>query len=87
MLLHPVTIDPNQRSLTSNDAWTLTGNITDVLDVAAGVCDQGKGAFVLYKGYRENERYLQFRNDVLTGEDQFCVDIAVHAGMSKSPLL
>ncbi|RHZ50604.1 uncharacterized protein CDV56_105922 [Aspergillus thermomutatus] len=78
VVLRPVMANQSDHSLRSNDDWALRGNITDILAVTVGVTEFGKGVFVLYNSHEEQKRFLQFRNDVADGVDQFPVDFPVH---------
>jgi hypothetical protein len=83
VVLRPITANKSDNSLKSNDDWTLRGNITDILAVTVGITSAGKGVFVLYDSFEERKRYIQFRNDVVDGDDQFSVDFSVNPSMFR----
>lgn len=41
--------------------WRLATNPQKILDVSLGTCPRGDGVFVLYKGFNDNDVYVQFK--------------------------
>ncbi|RLL97490.1 hypothetical protein CFD26_102955 [Aspergillus turcosus] len=74
--IKPLTV--HNGALKYHDDWDFTANVVKVLDIAVGYTPMGAGVWVLYKSHEEEKVYLQFKNNVVRGDDRFEVVFPVH---------